>query len=120
MGLTRRSCIASWAGALAYGQAPSFVRSDRPPAPEAVMAGDVIPGAAMVWSRAAEPSRMLVNWKTSERGAVRSMIGPHCIDATDYTGRVELTGLPPGQTIHYEVRFQSLRNERALSAPLTG
>ena len=84
------------------------------------MAGDVIPGAAVIWSRAAEPARMIVNWSTSERGAVQTIAGPHCIDATDYTGRLSLTGLPPGQTIHYDVRFQSLRNDRSLSAPLRG
>jgi alkaline phosphatase D len=118
--LTRRSWLAHVAGSTALAQAPAFVRADRPEAPQAVMAGDVIPGAAMVWARASEPSRMLVSWRTSERGAAQSLVGPHCIDASDYTGRVELTGLPAGQTIQYEVRFQSLRNDRAISAPLAG
>jgi alkaline phosphatase D len=118
--LTRRTFLASSTGALVFAQAPAFVRSDRPAQPESVMAGDVIPGAAVVWSRAAEPARMLVDWRTSEGGPARSITGPHCIDATDYTGRVELTGLPPGQTIHYDVRFQSLRNDRSISAPLRG
>ena len=31
-----------------------------------------------------------------------------------------LTGLAPGQTILYDVRFQSLRNDRAVSAPMRG
>jgi alkaline phosphatase D len=118
--ITRRSYLAALTEAVAFGQAPAFVRSDRPEAPQAVMAGDVVPGAAIVWSRSAEPSRMIVNWSTSERGPVQTIVGPHCIDATDHTGRLELGGLPAGQTILYEVVFQSLRNDRSRSAPLRG
>ena len=118
-GVTRRVWLGNCAGALAFGQAPAFVRGDRPD-PQAVMAGDVVPGSAIIWSRADRPARMIVNWSTSERGPVQTLAGPHCIDATDYTGRVELTGLPAGQTILYEVRFQNLRNDRSLSEPLRG
>lgn len=100
--------------------APAFLRAQRPQALSGVMAGDVIPGAAMVWSRADRPSRLVVTWKTSERGPEHRIVGPHCISATDYTGRVELTGLPAGQTILYSVQFQSLNNERTLSEPLSG
>lgn len=114
--ITRRNVLKT----ALFAQAAGFVRADRPQVPSGVMAGDIIPGAAMVWSRADRPSRMVVSWKTSERGEPRRIVGPHCIDATDYTGRVELTDLPPGQTILYEVRFQDLTNERALSAPVTG
>jgi alkaline phosphatase D len=84
------------------------------------MAGDPIPGAAMVWSRSDRPSRMIVSWKISERGETHRIVGPHCLDTSDYTGRVELTGLPPGQTILYEVQFQDLSNDRALSEPANG
>ncbi len=112
--------MARWAGALTAGLAPGFLRADRPEAPAAVMAGDVVPGSAIVWSRAAEPARMIVTWKTSEAGPAQTIAGPHCIDATDYTGRVELTGLPAGQTILYEVRYQSLRNDRSVSGPMRG
>jgi alkaline phosphatase D len=84
------------------------------------MAGDVAPGAAMVWSRASGPARMIVEWRTSERGEVRRIVGPHCIETTDYTGRVELTGLPPGQTVLYDVRFQDLSNDRSTGEPRAG
>jgi alkaline phosphatase D len=117
--ITRRAWLGHCAGAIALGQAPAFVRGDRPE-PQAVMSGDVVPGSAIVWARAASPSRMIVNWRTTENGPVQTLTGPHCIDATDYTGRVELSGLPAGQTIHYDVRFQSLRNNRALSEPMRG
>ena len=84
------------------------------------MAGDVIPGAAMVWSRSDRPARMIVSWRTSEKGEERRIVGPHCIDATDYTGRIELTNLPPGQSILYEVRFEDLTNARSVSEPIHG
>src|SRR5262245_18669844 len=105
--ITRRAWLGSCAGALAFGQAPAFRRAVRPD-PQAVMAGDVVPGSAIVWSRADRPSRMIVSWRTSEHSPAQTLNGPHCIDATDYTGRAELTGLPAGQTISYEVRFQRL------------
>jgi alkaline phosphatase D len=117
--ITRRAWLGSCAGALAFGQAPAFIRTDRPD-PQAVMAGDVVPGSAIIWSRADRPARMLVSWRTSEHSPVQTLTGPHCIDATDYTGRAELTGLPAGQTISYQVRFQNLRNDRSLSEPLRG
>jgi alkaline phosphatase D len=84
------------------------------------MSGDVIPGAAVVWSRADRPSRMSVTWRTAERGAANTVTGPYAIETTDYTSRVELTGLPAGQTILYEVKFQDLSNARAWSEPITG
>src|SRR5262245_56105069 len=117
--ITRRAWLGNCAASLALGQAPAFIRSDRPE-PAAIMSGDVVPGFAIVWSRADRPSRMIVKWSTSASGPMHTLAGPHCIDATDYTGRVELTGLPPGQTIQYEVRFQSLQNDRSLSQPLRG
>jgi alkaline phosphatase D len=120
---TRRTLLKSLtAGAVAplFGQAPAFVRSERPATPYGVMSGDVIPGAAMVWSRSDRPARMRVSWKTSERGEVRHVVGPHCLDVTDYTGRVELSELPSGQTILYEVQFEDLTNSRARSEVIAG
>lgn len=118
--LSRRTLLGHCAATLAYSQAPAFVRSDRPRAVSGVMAGDVIPSAAMIWSRSDRPARMMVTWRTSERGASHTVTGPHCIGATDYTGRVELLQLPPDQTILYDVVFQDLTNARALSEPVRG
>jgi alkaline phosphatase D len=75
------------------------------------MAGDVTADQALIWSRANKPSRMLVSWGTTEasRGANR-ILGPHCLESTDFTGRLNLTGLPPDQTIFYEVAFADLAN----------
>ena len=102
-----------------YAQVPGIVR-DRPQPPAAIMGGDPVAGAAMVWARAERPARMLVSWKTSDRGEVHHIRGPHCIGVTDFTGRVELTGLPSGQTILYDVQFEDLTNARSVSEPVRG
>jgi alkaline phosphatase D len=85
------------------------------------MVGDVVPGRAVVWARADRPSRMIVTWKTSATSSdVRRMVGPYCIDVSDYTGRVELTDLPAGQTILYDVQFEDLRAPNGHSEPVQG
>jgi alkaline phosphatase D len=63
---------------------------------------------------------MVVTWRTSERGPARTVTGPYASESTDFTARVELTGLPPGQTILYEVLFEDSSNPRATSEPVTG
>jgi phosphodiesterase/alkaline phosphatase D-like protein len=114
--VTRREWLylcAGGAGTRVFGQ------SERPRG-IAVMSGDVVPGAAMIWSRSDRPARMQVSWKTSERGEWRHVAGPHCIGNTDFTGRVELSGLPAGQTILYQVQLEDLAGGRARSEPLEG
>ena len=73
------------------------------PRVEAVAAGDVRPGEALIWARAGGAGPMTVSWATSENGPRRKVQGPVCGLGTDYTGRVVLNGLPSGQRIHYEV-----------------
>lgn len=84
------------------------------------MVGDVIPGRAIVWSRADRPSRMLVRWGTSEKNLTHRVRGPLCTDASDFTGRLELRGLPAGQRISYAVTFEDLSARNSLSEPVTG
>jgi alkaline phosphatase D len=110
---TRRSLLKSLAAAPLLAQ-------DRPRIPYGVMGGDPAGGAAMIWSRADRPSRMIVTWRTSERGEAHRIVGPHCLEVSDYTGRVELSGLPAGQTILYDVQFEDLSNARVLSEPVRG
>jgi len=74
--------------------------------PAAIQVGDVTNGRAVVWTRAARQGRMIVRYRTSENGAPRTVQGPVLSPATDFTGRVELTGLPPGQRILYDVSVE--------------
>ncbi|MDX1979352.1 MAG: alkaline phosphatase D family protein [Bryobacteraceae bacterium] len=94
--------------------APAFLRAWQPPPGEVVatQAGDVVPGRAMLWARSARPAEMEVRWGTSETNLSRRVKGPALTAATDFTGRLELKGLPAGQHIFYEASLgagQSLR-----------
>lgn len=107
-----------------WAQTSPAIRTERPSV-NAVMSGDLIDhgpngAAAVIWGRANEPSRMQVTWRTSEKGEPRMMLGPYCTDVTDFTGRIQIDGLPANQTILYDVQFQSLDSARGLSEPIRG
>ena len=109
------------AGGFALG--PAFVRQDRarPAIPYGVSSGDVTRDRAVIWSRTDRPARMLVEWSTTESFQnVRRLRGPTTNDTADYTARVDLTGLAPGQRIFYRVQFEDLTDARNLSIPAAG
>lgn len=106
-----------------FAQGPAIVRSEtgRPAVPQGVAAGDAGTGGTVVWSRTDRPARMFVEYSTTDRfGDVRRLRGPAALDSTDYTARVLLTGLPPGQRIAYRVIFQDLSDLHTWSDPVTG
>jgi alkaline phosphatase D len=75
----------------------------------------------MVWSRVDRPARMIVEYATSESfDDARTVVGPAALEDTDFTAKVDLTGLPPGQTIVYRVRFLDLADLKTLSEPVSG
>jgi alkaline phosphatase D len=80
----------------------------------------VVRGRAVVWSRSDRPARMIVEYATTEsfRNAQR-IVGPHAIETSDFTARVELSGLPAGQQIFCRVLFRSLDDDKTLSEPAT-
>jgi alkaline phosphatase D len=47
-------------------------------------------------------------------------VGPAALETTDYTARVDLAGLPPGERIFYRAMFQDLGDLKTLSEPLRG
>lgn len=111
------------AGGRLAGQAPAVIRREgaRPAVPQGVASGDVEHDRAIIWSRCDRPARMVVRWRTAERGEVRGEVtGPAVHEATDFTGKVDLRGLPEGQRIVYEVQFQDLRDLRNWSEPVRG
>jgi len=90
------------------------VQADDSMHPFAVQSGDVTPGEATIWVRAPKGGQMEVRWSTTEAGGnIRTVRGPVISPATDFTGRVNLKGLPSGQRIFYEVHVPG-------SAPLRG
>jgi len=109
-------------GAIA-GRSPAIVarQGSRPSVAQGVAVGDVAGDTAVVWSRTDRPARMLVEYATTERfDDVQRIAGPAALPSTDFTARVQLAGLPPGQRIFYRVQFQDLSDLRTLSEPEPG
>jgi alkaline phosphatase D len=107
---------------LAQG-APALIASDaeRPQALQGLQFGDPTANAVVVWSRADRPARMLVDWSLDEqmRNAQR-IVGPHALEGSDFTARLDLAGLPAGREVFVRVSFAGLDNARSLSAPVLG
>lgn len=109
--------------ALAQTAAPALVTPDgaRPQLPCGVMSGDITDRRAIVWSRADRPARMVVELAASDSFAdARRVVGPAALETSDFTARVDLTGLEPGQTHFYRVLFQDLADPKVWSDPVVG
>jgi alkaline phosphatase D len=109
--------------AFAQQGAPAAITSDRmrPQLPSGVQAGDLAGDRAILWARADRPARMMVEWATSETFAdATSLVGPAALDETDFTAKLDLTGLPLGQQIVYRVTMVDLADAKLASEPVTG
>ncbi|WP_053145604.1 alkaline phosphatase [Pseudomonas sp. P97.38] len=109
----RRVIQAVGAGLLLPGLAPVVLASvkDRPVLTDGVQSGDLQGDRAMVWSRSDRPARMVVEWDTrSQFRNPRRVVSPLADRRSDFTARVELTGLPPDQAIFYRVRFEDAQS----------
>lgn len=127
-----RGAVSLAGGAALSAAAPRFVLGQAAPAavvPEkmrpqlgqGLQVGDVSNGRAIVWCRADRPSRMMVEYATTEKfDDARRVMGPHAIEASDFTARVDLADLPAGQDMFYRVRFLDLGDLKTWSAPLLG
>lgn len=111
------------ADVLAQGLAPAVVTRDavRPKVTHGVMSGDVTGNSCVVWSRTDRSSRMIVDYALNEsmRNA-RRVIGPAAIEVSDFTARVDLRDLTPGNKIFYRVQFEDLTNPGVFSEPVAG
>jgi len=109
--------------AWAAGQAPAIVASDteRPLMEQGIQFGDMTLGSTMLWSRADRPARLHVEYALNPQfsNAVKR-VGPHALDNTDFTARLDLTGLPADRTVYVRSWFESLSNSRAKSEPVLG
>jgi alkaline phosphatase D len=122
----RREFLTLAAGAVAawrQDRAPAIITRDenRPGMPCGVTTGDVTDGQAIVWSRSDRPARLIVEYSTTASFAdTRRVVGPAALEDTDFTARVDLIDLPPGQRISYRARFQDLSDLRRSSEPIAG
>ncbi len=110
--LSRRGLMAGSLSAIgaACVRGPA-IHASAPAVTHGVQAGDVGLGAAagqaLIWARASEPARMIVEWDTSERFATpRRLAGPVVSPATGHAATLAIRGLPAGETIAYRVRFE--------------
>jgi len=112
------SAFALWPGA-ARAQSPSS--AGEPPLPACAASGDVSGDRAVVWARASDASRVVVEYSTRPSFAQPTrLIAPPASAATDFTTRVELSGLPAGQRIAYRVRFEPLDRRRPAPDAVAG
>ncbi len=100
---------------------PGIVRSGRPLITHGVQTGDVAIDRAILWSRTDRPARMMVELATtaSFRDSY-TLRGPVVTPDSDFTGKMELRGLPRGQRVVYRVSFEDLSDLTVVSEPLTG
>jgi alkaline phosphatase D len=125
--LTRRRFVATAASSLSVSALGGIAKpylsraADRPVITHGIQSGDVSTDGGVVWARADRPARMLVEVATTDSfKAIRSAV---CVDAlpeTDFTAKVLLEELPPGQDIFYRIRFQDHSSPTALGEPLVG
>ncbi|MFZ6746101.1 alkaline phosphatase D family protein [Undibacterium sp. JH2W] len=107
----------------AQNTTPAFITAEksRPQLPCGVMSGDINRDKAIIWSRTDRPARMLLEYANNESFKnARSISGPLALPSSDYTARIDLSGLPAGQRTFYRVRFQDLQNPSASSEAVSG
>ena len=95
--------------------------ASRPRLVQGVQSGDLMRDGAIVWSRADRPSRMLVEYATTESFVdAKRIMGPLALEATDFTARVQIRGVPPWQTVFYRVSHLDLGDYKTMSEPAVG
>ena len=109
---------------LTHGQtAPAVITRDamRPQMAHGIQSGDPKADGAVIWTRSDRPARLWLEWATTASFVNTTRVrGPYLLEDTDFTGRLDLAGLPAGQEIFYRVVLQDLHNERVLSEPVPG
>jgi len=110
-------------GILYSRRAPAVIAADsvRPSAAWGLQIGDVVGDRAIVWSRADQAARLIVEWSLDESFS-RSVTlrGPAALEASDFTARIDLTGLPADQDIFVRASFENLDAEHVRSEPVMG
>lgn len=95
--------------------------NERPKMPSGIQFGDVTDNRAIIWSRSDRNAQMIVEYDTSDRfNNASRIVGPTASDATDFTTRVDLSGLPAGQTVFVRVRYVDPNNPKIESETISG
>jgi alkaline phosphatase D len=114
-GVTRRQLLVRSASSIALAGLGSLAKpylsraADRPQIASGIASGDVSAGSAVVWARADRPARMQVECSTLESfKTILRVASADALPEHDFTSKVLLEGLPPGQDIFYRVRFEDI------------
>ncbi|WP_041766504.1 PhoD-like phosphatase N-terminal domain-containing protein [Psychromonas ingrahamii] len=79
---------------------------------QGIQIGDVTDGRAVIWSRADQPSRMMVEYSLeSDFSNAIKIRGPYATPESDYTAKQDLINLPEGKDIYVRVWFEDLTND---------
>ncbi|HEY3807738.1 MAG TPA: alkaline phosphatase D family protein [Kofleriaceae bacterium] len=99
--------VGSGAAALLAACSRQLIKTTTPAVTHGVQIGDVQTGKALVWARASEPSRLIVEWDTTARFASpRRVAGPVVTPDSDHAATIAIDGLPDGETIAVRARFE--------------
>ncbi len=99
----------------------ALTASAAPQIEHGIQFGDVNNGRAIVWSRASEASRMMVEYSyNSDFSDSVTIRGPYATPETDFTAKQDLTGLESGRDVFVKVWFEGLTNDREPSEPVEG
>ena len=102
---------------------PVITTSDklRPKILSGVQSGDITKNSASIWSRSDRAAQMIVEYSTTESFKnSKKILGGVGSEFTDFTVRLDLDKLPPGQKIFYRVAFRDLQDSKIISEPMTG
>ncbi len=103
--------------------APAIITRDRmrPQMRQGLQSGDPQEDGAIIWTRSDRPARLWLEWSSVASFVSSTKVrGPSLLESSDFTGRVDLRGLPAGQEIFYRVVLQDLHNERVYSEAKLG
>src|SRR5258708_25155580 len=89
--------------------------------PSGIASGDVVGDRAVIWSQSDRAARMMVEYATTESFKNANRItGPAAMEASDFTTKVDLRGLPAGQRIFYRVWYEDLAHAKITTEQLVG
>jgi alkaline phosphatase D len=124
---TRRRFLATSAATTLFtavgGIAKPFISraNDRPAITHGLQSGDVSLDSGVVWARADRPSRMLVEFATTDSFKnIHSGVVVDALPEGDFVAKVLVDGLPAGQDIFYRARFQDLTSPTVVGEPTVG
>ena len=114
-GLTRRKLLVRSASTVALaglgGLAMPYLSraADRPQIEGGIASGDVAADSAVIWARSDRAARMVVECATDDSfKVIIGVASAEALPGSDFTSKLLLQGLPPGQDIFYRVRFENI------------